>query len=61
VILRFVFLSDGVNGVEALYRCGATLLSADTMIFICDQQFKHQQFRRLVEGIAFMSNESPAN
>jgi hypothetical protein len=47
--------------VEALCRRDAALLLADTMIFLCDQQFGHQRFSRLVEGIAFTSNESTAN
>jgi hypothetical protein len=44
--------------VEALCRCDATPLSADQEY---DQQFGHQQFSRLVEGIAFTSVESTAN
>jgi hypothetical protein len=44
--------------VEALCRRDGTLLSAETMIFHYDQQFEHQRFSRLIEGIAFTSNES---
>jgi hypothetical protein len=47
--------------VEALCRRTAALLSADTMIFLCYQKFGHQQFSRLVERIAFTSNELTAN
>jgi hypothetical protein len=41
--------------VEALCRHDATLLSADTTIFLYDQQFGQQWLRRLVEGIVFNS------
>jgi hypothetical protein len=32
--------------METLFRRDVTLLSADTMIFLCDQQYEHQQLSR---------------
>jgi hypothetical protein len=37
--------------VESLCRRDATLMSADTIIFLWDQKFGHQRFRCLVEVI----------
>jgi hypothetical protein len=56
-LVTLTMLESVKLAVDALCRPDATLLSADTIIFLCDQQLGHQRFSHLIEGIAFTSNE----